>query len=432
MTPINNQDFGSAQLVNSQTNRKRRLNEQLSLDQFKQFKELKELKELKEFKEYKEPKNLPNNDLTTSSSTGSLVNQLNSNNSNDSNDSSSNGKVTTTTSINLLSSSSASASNQPTTLTPSIITNDQIPFFELPYISHFSIKQKDLNKNTLLKQQELTESFFNLDNSLYQQLVKESEQIEDGQQPNDLNSNSDKQTGDERIEKISICLKCHYTCKKCTGRKNNQCTSCYSDSQLSDGRCMFKDVLRDLNRLNQSTEWPAAMMIAFHPHLQNAITIFSLILCLFFSMAFFYLLLFRNRKFQTKSTELKQYKSMKSNNLNHQTKQRPNADLPNEQLNENTNITDHHKLSPHKKSSSLSNIKKKSSFLNSFLRFFKLEKLTSSKSKPDQKIKNHIDIKYKNVPSRLEDVVADDELNHVNQFNRLNNHRNNEVNEEIT
>lgn len=204
---------------------------------------------------------------------------------------------------------SSTTNGAPTTLPPlSSVSSDTIQINSyIPYNSHFSIKQKDLNKLIWLKQQDLAESVASMKNSFYQKLVQESERYEDSLENYQVDLGIEK--SDEKLERISICLKCHYTCRNCTGRKSNQCTACYQDAQLDadSGRCLFKDVLSDISKAKSTSSdlWPN---VKFDSRVQNWITIFSLLLCLFFSAGFFYLLLCRRAECPHKSfPELQQY-----------------------------------------------------------------------------------------------------------------------------
>ena len=378
-TPVNNLDKG--ELIN----RQRRLN--FELDQFKQFKELKELKEMKELNEFKEMKNAKdensNHTATLLNSSTDLLNQSQLNNVDS--------IVATTTNSPILTSNQL----QPTTLSPS---NDQIESInQSPYSSHNTIKQKDLNKIIWQKQLELGELSRTFGNSLYQQLVSQSERYEDAL-ANELNSDKQLKNDDERLEKISICLKCHYTCRKCSGGgKSNQCTACYPDSQLelATSRCLFKDVIskmHEIEKLNASSS--AWSNEAFDTRVQNWITIFSLILCLFFSMAFFYLLLFKRECSNRSLAELQQYNHIPSSTANEyrQTKQPPLESLNSELHNDKFKDT---------------SSKKSSSIFIAFLRFFKFNRPASSDEKLNHQHLNNV--KYNNIPLQIE-VVNGNEI----------------------
>lgn len=365
-------------------------------DQFDQIKELRELKE------FKAQLNLSNNVTDHSTLNGS-----------DQHTTTSSNQSSVDESTNLIESSTSSSTTisnpngqpPPTTL-PSAAVGDQTQFFDLPYISHNSIKQKDLNKLILLKQQELAETVRNHENSLYYQLMKESEQqqfVEDVP-PNELNSDH-KQSGDERLERISICLKCHYTCRRCSGRKSTQCTACYADSQLdASGRCLFKDIASTINSYKSTSVWPSAM--SFDPRVQNWITISSLVLCLFFSMAFFYLLLCRHKQFADQYNSIHHQPTV---DYYRQTKRPPNETLNLESYNLDT---EHHM--PYEASSS-KDIKSSSSFIP-LLRVFNNHKPSSCNGT------NH-NVNYNNIPVQFEVRTS----NGISEFNELN-----ETGQEIT
>ena len=298
--------------------RRRSSTEYHSIDEFSRFRELKEPRKLKEFAESEVGENRPvagNHLQTTSSSalnssadSSGALNPLN-----QSNDTSTVSASTATTSITNATQSATTPSSTvppaPTTQPPLSVSGDTIqinPY--IPYSSHYSIKQKDLNKLIWLKQQELRESFASYKNSLYQKLVQESERYEDGLENYELVA----EKADEKLERISICLKCHYTCRKCAGRKSNQCTACYQDSQLDveSGRCLFRDLLGDTSKGKSTSDlWPG---VTFDSRVQNWITIFSLLLCLFFSVGFFYLLLCRRDCPHKSFPELQQFNNKHS------------------------------------------------------------------------------------------------------------------------
>lgn len=376
-----------------------------SIDEFNRFRELKEPRKLKEFAEPETAgENRPKNNHPQTTSSAALNSSVDSassiNQSNPSNETStglqntsSNGSSTTPSSTTL------SASIQPTTLPP-FSSGDTIqinPY--IPYSSHYSIKQKDLNKLIWLKQQELRESFASYKNSLYQKLVQESERYEDSLQQsveNDLAAAAAEKT-DEKLERISICLKCHYTCRKCTGRKSNQCTACYQDSQLDadSGRCLFRDLLSDMSKQKSTSDlWPS---VTFDSRVQNWITIFSLLLCLFFSVGFFYLLLCRRDCPHKSFPELQQYNAKHASlsttaEFYHQTK------LCTEPL-------AGHESGAEPIYEQMAGSFDKPSFFISFLRFFKLNRSACGpKSGPKTSQLSNPNVKYNNIPLRFEMV----------------------------
>lgn len=414
-----NNENGSTMLV------KRRRNLEINLDEkINKFDQLfKGTKETKEFKDsFQTNDTIDFTSMPTINRTTSLNSSLSSMNTNETITDVTNVTINLSSESILMTTSSPSTvqqnskNNQPTTL-PSYLVSDQIQLFDLPYSSHISIKQKDLNKIILIKQQELMETFRNQENSLYNHLVKESErQFED--QLNDLDNSNKQQmdNNDEHNQLVSICLKCHYTCKKCTGRKPTQCTICYSDSQLdSSGRCLLKDVANTINQFKSPNFWPF-----LGQHVQNWITIVSLILCIFFSLAFFYLLLCQKDKTHQsqhpnhQETNAKQFISPTSNefanNEYYQTKQLP--------LIEPTNNREIHNLEQANKSSN------DKSFIRSILRLFSLKRSSSNKSfnctttnglKLMNQTSDHN--KYNNLPIKFEVKTSNGicELNETNE-----------------
>lgn len=438
-TPVDN--LGK---VSALANRRRSSTEYHSIDEFNQFRELKEPRKLKEFaepetgsNELRSNENRPNefrsnefrsnasssnHPQTTSSSASNsssdLLGQLNQfsalshSNSNETATISSQNGTSTANQPNLNavtanssstvpsttpSSSTASPVNSPpTTLPPlSSVSSDTIqinPY--IPYSSHYSIKQKDLNKLIWLKQQELRESFASLKNSLYQKLVQESERYEDSVENYDLGA----EKTDEKLERISICLKCHYTCRKCAGRKSNQCTACYQDSQLDgeSGRCLFKDLLNDMSKAKSTGDlWPN---VQFDSRVQNWITIFSLLLCLFFSVGFFYLLLCRRAECPHKSfPELQQYKNKHSLSIAEYYQQ---SKLSVEPL--NGELHEPALEPPYELAATFD----KPSFFISFLRFFKSNRSGCSGPKSGSKCSQpgNAEVKYNSIPLGFEMV----------------------------
>ncbi|KAL1454079.1 hypothetical protein WDU94_010366 [Cyamophila willieti] len=43
------------------------------------------------------------------------------------------------------------------------------------------------------------------------------------------------------------CQPCHYSCKRCAGSNNDQCTLCYPDATLHNSLCVPSILLEDLN-----------------------------------------------------------------------------------------------------------------------------------------------------------------------------------------
>jgi len=406
-TPVNNPISSIKDNEQVSNARKRRTEYGESFED--KFPQLKELKELKEFKEQ----------LNQGNSDHSLINvHTTSSNLNESNESSTMNSLSINSigssspfinsSVNLSTSNSSTNSPIPTTL-PTSMTNDQI-LIDLPFISHNSIKQKDLNKLILLKQQELAETVRNNENNLYSYLVKESEQQFEDNPQKDPNNEEHKQTGDtERLSRISICLKCHYSCRQCTGRRSTQCTACYLDSQLDQyGRCIFKDIAIKLDKYKSTSVWPSSM--SFNAGVQNWITIFSLILCFFFSMAFFYLLLCKkSSSSNNKHITTERYNNGCSVDYCGQAKQ-----LPIECTNQETYpfkesnrepLTNHHefKEADHQKS-----------FLRlPFLNQFKEEE-SPNRLKSSPKV-NHLDVHYKNLPVQF-DVKQSNGMSELNEI----------------
>lgn len=383
--------------------RRRSSTEYHSIDEFSRFRELKEPRKLKEFGEPEsgEHRSSTSNHLqTTSSSTADSLGQR---------DQFSIPNETSTvslspTSASTLSTTPSSTVSPPTTLPPlSPISSDTVqinPY--IPYSSHYSIKQKDLNKLIWLKQQELRESFASYKNSLYQKLVQESERYEDSPENYDLGA----ERTDEKLERISICLKCHYTCRKCIGRKSNQCTACYQDSQLDteSGRCLFRDLLSDMSKHKSTSDlWPD---VTFDSRVQNWITIFSLLACLFFSVGFFYLLLCRRDCPRKSFPELQQYNNKHSLSTTaefyHQTK------LSVEPL-----AGDLHEPTYELSATAFD----KPSFFISFLRFFKSNRSACGPKngpKSGSSQMSNPNVKYNNIPLRFEMVRSGEIVDSAN------------------
>ncbi|KAI5695615.1 hypothetical protein M8J75_000867 [Diaphorina citri] len=61
----------------------------------------------------------------------------------------------------------------------------------------------------------------------------------------------------------NLCLDCHYSCKRCTGSTNDQCTLCYPDATLHRSLCVPSILLEDLN----TTLWYARLVNLFYVNL---------------------------------------------------------------------------------------------------------------------------------------------------------------------
>ena len=60
---------------------------------------------------------------------------------------------------------------------------------------------------------------------------------------------------------INLCSRCHYTCKRCVGPNDNECTECYSDAQLyRNGHCYAEQLLQEIRSLEK---WYSAVAVVF-------------------------------------------------------------------------------------------------------------------------------------------------------------------------
>ncbi|GAB6032404.1 Uracil phosphoribosyltransferase, synthesizes UMP from uracil, variant 2 [Chamberlinius hualienensis] len=59
---------------------------------------------------------------------------------------------------------------------------------------------------------------------------------------------------------VPVCLKCHYTCRTCSGPNDYQCIACYGDAELQDYYCRPMDLL---HRLNTTRHYEVALFIFF-------------------------------------------------------------------------------------------------------------------------------------------------------------------------
>uniref|UniRef100_A0A8D8M392 furin n=1 Tax=Cacopsylla melanoneura TaxID=428564 RepID=A0A8D8M392_9HEMI len=63
--------------------------------------------------------------------------------------------------------------------------------------------------------------------------------------------------------KASLCQACHYSCKRCEGSNNDQCTLCYPDATLVNSLCIPSILLEDLN----TTLWYQRVLNILYIHL---------------------------------------------------------------------------------------------------------------------------------------------------------------------
>ena len=75
-------------------------------------------------------------------------------------------------------------------------------------------------------------------------------------------------------------MKCHYSCKLCTGPNDNNCSHCYPDAQLHrNGHCHSKELIQELSSLER---W------------YTIITVIFLCLCFLILVLVIYILLDKN------------------------------------------------------------------------------------------------------------------------------------------
>ena len=66
---------------------------------------------------------------------------------------------------------------------------------------------------------------------------------------------------DDQSSTSGVCNRCHYSCKHCFGRNDNECSQCFSDAILHrNGHCFARELVQEVTALEK---WYTAVAVVF-------------------------------------------------------------------------------------------------------------------------------------------------------------------------